>query len=135
MSSLLVFIAFASFAAVHSEMCGPCICQESVAVCYVRSCTSLLVKSPDVEILRIFGTVCETHIVALQDDIYYNTIVELMDSSCEERINNCRYSIYKYNFSAFVFHLKILSHITEIIFVTQRQLKTEGNNYSCLDFY
>ena len=94
MAPLMMLIPFVVFVTVCSEICGPCICQESVAICYVRSCTSLLVKSPDVEILRIFGEICETHIVALQDDIYHNTIVELMDSSCEERISNCRYSIY-----------------------------------------
>ena len=90
----VMFLLVATFATFMQtcvcEMCGPCICQESVAFCYLRSCTSLLVKSPDVEILRIFGEICETHIVALQDDIYHNTIVELMDSSCEERISNCR---------------------------------------------
>ena len=90
LSLILLYGIFGGFSFSCAEICGPCICQDSLAICYITDCHSVLVKSPDVEILRIYGELCETHVIALQDDYYHNTIVELMDSLCKENINNCR---------------------------------------------
>ena len=72
------------------EICGECICTDDVAVCYVNTCESVIVKSPQVEIIRIYGQLCSKQILQLRDLFFHNTIVELMDSSCIEEINNCR---------------------------------------------
>ena len=90
MLSIILFLLIGELSVSSGEMCGPCICDGSVAICYITDCQSILVKSPDVEILRIYGKLCEPHVIALQDDFYHNTIVELMDSFCKENINNCR---------------------------------------------
>ena len=72
------------------EMCSSCFCYGVIAECYISSCQSEIVKLPDIEIIKIRGTLCENHIAELQRDYYHNTIIELVDSSCARMDFNCR---------------------------------------------
>ena len=72
------------------EMCSSCFCYDVIAECYISSCQSEIVKLPDIEIIRIRGTLCENHIAELEGDYYHNTIIELLDSSCAGMDFNCR---------------------------------------------
>ena len=50
------------------EMCGGCFCKEesATAECFLNSCKSLIVQSPEVEIIIIRGHLCENHIKQLE---------------------------------------------------------------------
>ena len=83
-------ILFFSCGLINCELCGSCFCKPPVAVCYINSCNTALVKYPEIEIIQIHGQLCANHISDLKDLFYYNTIVELVDSVCVGDISNCR---------------------------------------------
>ena len=83
---LLLFIE-----GLHADICEPCFCEPPVAVCYINSCESGLVRDPSIEIIQIYGKMCRSQIEALQDIFYHNTIVELIDEWCPGHISNCRF--------------------------------------------
>ena len=86
------------------EICSSCFCNNVIAECYISSCQSEIVKLPDIEIIRIRGTLCENHIVELQGDYYHNTIIELVDGSCVGMDFNCRDNVQVHLTTITTFH-------------------------------
>ena len=75
---------------VYSEICGSCFCEEPVDTCFITSCSSEIVRSPEVEIIKLHGFLYTNHISQLSDIFYYNTIIEVVDGKCPLEISNCR---------------------------------------------
>ena len=70
------------------EICNSCICEGVVAECYLETCQDVIVKRGNVEIIKVFGLLCDNHRMELLDSIYHNTIFLLFDDHCKD-IPNC----------------------------------------------
>ena len=88
--SIVLVLLFSCMYSIHGEICGSCFCEDKEAVCYLNTCNSQIVKSPEVEIIRIYGQLCDNHVQQLNDIFYHNTLVELLETKCTSNIRNCR---------------------------------------------
>ena len=89
-SSFYAVFLFSIFCYSNSEICGSCFCEEEIATCYLISCSSVIVKSPEIEVIKIYGDLCSNHVEDLADIFYHNTIIELTDGHCPHQVSNCR---------------------------------------------
>ena len=90
-SFVFCFFLYLSVKIISSELCGSCFYKENIAICYINGCTSILPRSPQVDIIQVYGKLCSNHIHMFKDIFYHNTMVELFEDTCPVDMSNCRW--------------------------------------------
>ena len=83
-----LLLLIVSVSSIRGEICDSCLCEGGLVECFLDNCQDVIVQKENIDVLRIHGKLCQNHRNALQDYIYHNTIVVLLDDYCLT-IPNC----------------------------------------------